>query len=277
MQPNAEKNLDFTEILSAEPDYVTVLDISSTKTLQIGYQAETLFLHKASDDQLTIKEYINGLQGSEYYAKVTSNPFKTTIRYGRRETVNLSTCVEIFLPESFHGELSLSSQYGSITTDSDWEVERFAAETTEGTISLHTITAPRIRLVSSVSPIYIEKAIGFTDIHSVSGSIIADMLEGGAKLATSSAPIRASFGSLNNIVKCETLNGNIRLSLPDGYGMKVDGISKRGEIFSSIDGLSLKTKPGNVQNITGVLGEKPFQNVRVSTINGSITLDKTNK
>lgn len=272
MQNIKEKNLNFTKILSNEPDNIVSLDVSSVKTLQIGYQAETLFLHKATDDQLTIKEYINGLSGSEYYAKVSGNRFKTTIRYGRRETVNPATCIEIFLPDSYKGELLLSSQYGNIMTDADWNVERFAAETTEGSISLNTITAPRIRLVSSVSLIHIAKAEGFTDIHSVSGTIIADNIAGGAKLATSSSPIQATFASLNNIVECETLNGNIQLILPENTGMKIDGISKRGKIFSDIKGLSIKEKPGNVQNITGILGEKPFQNVRISTINGNISL-----
>lgn len=272
MQNNKAKNLNFTEILSNEPDNILSLDVSSVKTLQIGYQAETLFLHKATDDTLTIKEYINGLTGSEYYAKVTANRFKTTIRYGRREAVNPATCIEIFLPDSYNGELLLSSQYGNIMTDADWNVERFVAETTEGSISLNTITAPRIRLVSSTSLIHITKAEGFTDIHSVSGTIIADDIEGGAKLATSSSPIQATFTSLNNIVECETLNGNIQLFLPENTGMKIDGISKQGKIFSDIEGLSIKEKPGNVQTITGILGEKPFQNVRISTINGDISL-----
>ena len=249
MQNSKEKNLDFIEILSKEPDNILSLDVSSVKTLQIGYQAETLLLHKAD-----------------------ANRFKTTIRYGRRETVNPATCIEIFLPDSFNGELLLSSQYGNIITDADWNVERFAAETTEGSISLSTITAPRIRLVSSISLIHITRAEGFTDIHSVSGTIIADCIEGGAKLATSSSPIQATFSSLNNIVECETLNGNIQLTLPENCGMKIDGISKRGSIHSNIEGLSIKEKPGNVQNITGILGEKPFYNVRISTINGNISL-----
>ena len=272
MQNSKEKNLNFTEILSNKPDNVLTLDISSVKTLQIGYQAETLFLHKANDDKLTIKEYINGLSGTEYYAKVTANRFKTTIRYGRREAVNPATCIEIFLPDSYKGELLLSSQYGNIMTDADWDVERFVAETTEGSISLNTIVAPRIRLVSSISLIHIAKAQGFTDIHSVSGMIIADNIEGGAKLATSSSSIQATFTSLNNIVECETLNGDIQLILPENNGMKIDGISKRGKIFSDIEGLSIKEKPGKIQNITGILGQKPFQNIRISTINGNITL-----
>ena len=76
----------------------------------------------------------------------------------------------------------------------------------------------------------------------------------------------------DNGLKCETLNGNIQLLLPENTGMKIDGISKRGKIFSDIEGLSIKEKLGNVQNITGILGEKPFQNVRISTINGDISL-----
>lgn len=47
MQNSKEKNLDFIEILSKEPDNILSLDVSSVKTLQIGYQAETLLLHKA--------------------------------------------------------------------------------------------------------------------------------------------------------------------------------------------------------------------------------------
>ena len=50
MQNSKGKNLDFIEILSKEPDNILSLDVSSVKTLQIGYQAETLLLHKADDD-----------------------------------------------------------------------------------------------------------------------------------------------------------------------------------------------------------------------------------
>ena len=73
-------------------------------------------------------------------------------------------------------------------------------------------------------------------------------------------------------MECNTLNGNIELVLPENTGMKVDGISKTGTITSEIEGLEVKTKPGNIQNIVGVLGEKPFQNVRISTINGNVLL-----
>lgn len=43
MQNNKTKNLNFTEILSNEPDNILSLDVSSVKTLQIGYQAENAF------------------------------------------------------------------------------------------------------------------------------------------------------------------------------------------------------------------------------------------
>lgn len=257
---------------AGQPDHVEVLDISNTKTVQIGYQAETLYLYPAEDDKLTIKEFTGGLSGSEYYAKVSSNRFKTTVRYGRRETVNTDTCVEIYIPKDFHNELQLSSQYGSIITESDWVFERFAAETTEGTIFLKTIEAPRIRLASSVGTIQIDHSIGFTDIHSVSGIIIAKQIDGGGKLNTSDSPILAEFTSLNTVVECESLNGPISIRLPEDTGMEIDAISKRGEITSDIEGLNHKMKPGNVRTASGVLGTKPFQNVRLNNINGSITI-----
>ena len=263
--------MEQTGMNNQTPDNVITLDISTVKTLQIGYQAETLFLSHAEDEQLTIKEYI-GYTAYEYLGKVNANRFKTTIRYGRREGVNTKSYVEIFLPKSWHGELQLSSQYGNIITEEDWTMERFAAETTEGAVVFRTISAPRIRITTSVGPVQGDHTVGFTDIHTVSGPISIKSIDGGAKLETSSSHIYAAFHSLNNIIECITLNGNIDLTLPSDAGMKVDGISKRGEILTDIDGLEIKTKPGNIKNILGILGEKPFQNVRLSSINGTICL-----
>ena len=259
-----------TSLSKDAPDHVTVLDISQVKNLQIGYQSETIYLYKAKDDKLTIEEYIGGLSRSEYFAKVSSNRVKTTVRYGRRESVNTDTCVEIYLPESFKNELQISSQYGSIITDTDWELDRFAAEATEGTIFLKTIKAPRIRLASSTGIIQVDHTIGFTDIHSVSGPIIAKKIDGGGMLKTSDSPIFAEFSSLNTVAECETLNGQISVTLPADTGMNLDAISKRGEIQTEIEGLTLKLKPGDVRTASGVLGSKPFQNVRLSSINGNI-------
>ena len=270
MQGISVQDIKIKGVPSGEPDNIVSLDIANVKTVQIGYQAEPLYLYKAEDDQLTIKEYINGLQGSEYYAKTSANRFKTTVRYGRRESVNTDTCVEIFIPESYKNELQISSQYGSIITDADWELDRFAAETTEGTIFLKTITAPRIRLASSTGLIQIDHSIGFTDIHSVSGPIIARQIDGGGMMKTSDSPIFAEFTSLNTVVECETLNGQIDVTLPKKAGMNVEVVSKRGEIKTEIDGITMKMKPGNVRTASGVLGTKPFQNVRLSSINGNI-------
>ena len=270
MQGISEQDIKIKGMPAGEPDNVVTLDIKNVKTVQIGYQAETLYLYKADDDQLTIKEYINGLQGSEYYAKTSANRFKTTVRYGRRESVNTSTCVEIFIPESYKNELQVSSQYGSIITDTDWELDRFAAETTEGTIFLKTITAPRIRLASSTGLIQIDHTIGFTDIHSVSGPIIARQIDGGGMFKTSDSPVFVEFTSLNTVAECETLNGQIDITLPKEAGMNVEAVSKRGEIQTELEGITMKMKPGNVRTASGVLGTKPFQNVRLSSINGNI-------
>ena len=259
-------------IPAGEPDHILTLDIRTVRTIQIGYQAETIYLYKAEDDKLTIKEYINGLSGSEYYAKATTNPFKATVRYGRREEVNTDTCIEVFLPDSYDKELQLSSQYGSIITDADWKLERFAAETTDGTILLKTVDAPRIRLASATGIIQIDHAIGFADIHSVTGPVNLIAADGGGRLNTSSSDIFASYGSLNTILECESLNGGIYLTLPGEGGMIVDGISKTGGINCAIDGLEIREKPGNVKVLSGRLGTKPFQNVRLTNINGVISL-----
>lgn len=271
MNAGTKKNREF-KFTQKEPDHIVTLDISTVKNLQIGYQAETIFLKAGEDNTLVIKEYIAGLSGTEYYAKVASNRFKTTIRYGRREEVNTKTFVEVFLPQTWHGELQLSTLYGCISTEEDWTLERLEIQANEGSVLLRTVEAPRIRIATATSPVYIEKAIGFTDIHTVSGMIRADSISGGAKLNTSDAPILASFESLNNIIETTTINGTTNLVLPRTTGIKVDGVSKRGKITCEIEGLEVKVKPGKVTCVTGILGEKPFQNVKLSSINGDINL-----
>lgn len=263
--------IDTPQTVKCEPDNIISQDISSVKNLQIGYQAETIFLKKSNDNLLSIHEYI-GRTAYEYLGKVTSNRFKTTIRYGRREEVNKNNYVIVYLPENWDGELTISTQYGHISSEDNWTLSRFAAETNDGNITLKTIAAPRIRLVSSNGSIQIEHSIGFTDLHCMSGTIVAKCIDGGAKLETSSGAIEAVFQSLNNTVECNTLHGNITLSLPTNAGMIVDGISKRGQIDTGIPELNVKEKPGNIKNITGTLGEKPYYNVRISNINGNISI-----
>ncbi len=268
----SEKKSLHPEFSQQEPDYVLELDISSVKSLQVGYHGETVFLHKSEGNTFLLKEYIAGLNGSEYFAKVSANRFKTTIRYGRREEVNYDTYVEVFIPADWHGEFSVSSQYGNIFTEEDWEFERFSAETAEGSITMKKVTAPRIHLVTSVRPIQIERAEGFADLHSVSGSIRAGCVEGGGNFKTSDSPIQVMLASLNNVAEFSTIGGDMEISLPKEGGLDVDGISKTGTITSEIEGLTVRTKPGNICNVSGILREKPFQKVRISSINGNVFL-----
>ena len=53
MQNSKEKNLDFIEILSKEPDNILSLDVSSVKTLQIGYQAVELAVKAANGEEVS--------------------------------------------------------------------------------------------------------------------------------------------------------------------------------------------------------------------------------
>lgn len=269
------KTENIEEIIPVVPakvaDNIIDIDIMSVKNLQIGYQAETLYLKKSSDDQLHIHEFI-GNTAYEYLGKITANRFKTTVRYGRREEVNRDNYVEIYIPDAWNGEISLSTQYGQISTEENWKFERFTAETSEGNIIIRTLEAPRIRLVAPNASIVIEHAIGYADLHSMSGTILAKRIDGGAKLETSSGPIEATFTSANNQIESNTVNADIVLTLPTDQGLNVDGISKRGEIETDREGLELKTKPGNIKVITGRIGEKPFQNVKISTINGNVNI-----
>ena len=265
--------LEYKEINLEErtPDNVIQMDISAVKTLQIGYHAETIFLHITEEESFTLKEYI-GYTAYEYLAKVNANRFKTTIRYGRRENVNTDTYVDIYLPASWKGELLVYTQYGSIRCQDSICLERLASESSEGSIDFHELKVPRIRLASSNNSVHVDKVVGFADIHTTSGSIRVDSIDGGAKFETSTGEMTATFHSLNNVVQCDSLSGKMNLTFTEGCNINVDGITKRGEITSHIEGIEVRQKPNNVKNVIGQFGAKPYQNVKLSTINGSIEL-----
>lgn len=255
----------------SEPDNVVKMDLSTVKTLQIGYHGETIFLEMIDGDELILKEYI-GYTAYEYLAKVNANRFKTTIRYGRREKVDTKAYIEIFLPRNWHGEFLVYTQYGHISCKDTIHLDRFAAESSEGSLTFNEIIAPRIRLASSSNVVTVEKAIGFADIHTTAGKILAGDINGGAKLETSTGKIDASFSGLNNVVECNTLSGVMDLHFTEDCNINVDGITKTGEIISEIEGVEVKAKAGKAKVVTGQHGQKPFQNVKLSTINGSINL-----
>lgn len=69
MQNNKAKNMNFTEILSNEPDNILSLDVSSVKTLQIGYQAETLFYTRQQMIPLQSKNILMDLPAASIMQK----------------------------------------------------------------------------------------------------------------------------------------------------------------------------------------------------------------
>ena len=260
-----------TILNKAEADNIVKMDLSTVKTLQIGYHGESIYLEMIDGDELILKEYI-GYSAYEYLAKVTANRFKTTIRYGRREKVDTKAFIEIFLPRNWHGEFLVYTQYGHISCKDCIALDRFAAESSEGSLNFNEILSPRIRLASSSNSVFLEKAIGFTDIHTTSGNILAGDINGGAKLESSTGKIDASFSGLNNVIECNTLSGTMDLHFTEDCNINVDGITKTGEIDSEIDGIEVRAKAGKAKIVTGQHGKKPFQNVKLSTINGSIHL-----
>ena len=125
---------------------------------------------------------------------------------------------------------------------------------------------------SSSNSVTLEKGKGFADIHTTSGNIDVISVEGGARLETSTGQIKADFESLNNVVECNSLSGDMELTFSDACNINVEGITKTGEIRSDIENITIRMKPGNVKNVAGIKGEKPFQNVRLTSINGNIIL-----
>ncbi len=281
------------------------LDVSGTfasiKFIKSEGQEIKVHLHGAVRSTGT---FVPGLDmsknGSRLSFKMNNSPGNLSI--------NASNLVlDVYLPDSFTGEVQLTSISGDIyvngynfkdinchTTSGEIKIQKgknmknVSCETVSGDIALSEVASSKVSADTSSGSIQLTTISAELNLNSVSGDITlkevssdkisVETSSGNLRLDTFSAEmdlnsvsgdISVAFKELKNDLTVNSISGSIKLNLPDKADFKLKAQSGSGTISNSF---SMKqTKTGNRNTLEGLVNSGKYQ-IDLATVSGNIII-----
>jgi len=245
------------------------LPLKGIEKVKISYLAESITLKQSLNGALLVKEYMNRDE-PEFYADVVQGNEQIHIRHGRRKGITLRSRVEVFIPEDWHGDLTVSNISCDIMSQCDWTLASFNAKSVSGSIDLKTITADKINLFSSLGTLGLKQCTGEVDLNTSNGNIYVKEVIGGGNFSSLSGRIKVYFKELNSAVRISSETGDVQLHLPLDPNFELDAVSATGAIDSSFTKLTSHPLQNKVH---GFVGHPPYQDIHISTTTGDIRVE----
>lgn len=243
------------------------LSLDNIQNVEVSYIAEELALLPAPGDQMIVKEYMNR-NDEKLFASVNISGGSILVRNGTRQGFfGLRSCIEIYLPASFEGSLTLGTVSGSIRIPDEWKLASLIARTISGDVAVNTVSAATVRLSTTSGSIRAESLSGNLDLHAISGSIRVNAAQGGGSFKTTSGGVRVNFTELHSSVDASSVSGGVRLGLPADAAFEFEGRSVSGSIHTGFDD-KLTYQRRNKAN--GFVGQAPYHHVRAVTTSGGV-------
>lgn len=237
------------------------LDGIDSISVRYGMNSNDIYFYESENNALTIKEYSSSEMNENELSTIKVNGSSLEIKGARRdygggfrllwfgEYSYNRHYTEVYLPGSYHGEISLETASGDIISDFDLELEKeISVASTSGDINFPSVTASNAVINTSsgsvrmdhintnvngfVGEIYIKTSsgdidlkelTGETNIESSSGYLTVGSITGNTQLKTSSGDIsikeitgetKAESSSGYQVI--ETLTGDAQLSTTSG-------------------------------------------------------------
>lgn len=246
------------------------LPLADVDSIDIDYISDSVRLRHGEGDELVINEYMNRDDPS-LYAQVNQGVGNIEVRHGKRVGIFvLYSRIEVLLPASWYGSLSLSTVSGRIVSEDSWKLVSLNAKTVSGEVDLRSVVAGMVRASSTSGTLRLQFAEGEMDLHTVSGAIRADAIRGSGSFATTSGGIRVGFEQLNGNVKASTISGGVRLGIPMDANVELDAKSMTGNIHTAFnDTLSYSRR----NRVHAFIGSEPYHYVRLNTTSGGIHIN----
>ncbi len=247
------------------------LSLEGVDTLSVDYISESVRFYAGNDDEVVVKEYMNRDE-QELFARITREGGTLRIEHGRRSGILfLNSRVEIYLPESYRGALSVRSVSGSLRLEEDLQLERLEVNTVSGSIRLQSVTAPEIQAASTSGSLKAGYLAGRANLHTVSGSIKVEGGRGGGVYASTSGSIRLRVDGEPGDIDASSRSGSVHISIPPGQSFSFQAKTTSGGIHTSFAGQLSELRD---RAASGVIGSSPTFALRASSTSGSIHVDE---
>ncbi|MDF9838581.1 MULTISPECIES: DUF4097 family beta strand repeat-containing protein [unclassified Breznakia] len=213
--------------------------IEGVKNISIdAYSSEVIFI-QGKGEEIEIKEYASNAKkdtfvevdknGDELHIEVDESAFRSFMVFGSNQRY-----FEVYLPDSYKGELNIDSDSGDVTSRMNLELSNCKIDTSSGYIDVKNVKASNITFSTSSGDVDAKTLAGKIDINTSSGYISIENSIGDMNLDTSSGDV--------DLIKTE---GNLDINTTSGY-VSID--SGKGD-------KRIKTNSGDVDvnNSEGIL------------------------
>jgi len=254
-------------------------DLQGVDTVLVDYATDNITFLESSSSQLTVKEYISS-SDSRYLGTVSQAGTALPITGGQRPAsgTSFSSHVEIYLPVSYEGTLSVHTSTGSVTLSPTYHLTALQIQTTTGGVSLGTIYAGGISLNTTSGRISLDKGSGSLVATSDTGTILVKEFMGASTLKSSSGSLSITFDALVGDIAVESTTGKISISLPKNNDFLFHTRATSSSVKTDFDSLmkdntASATTP--VANISPTPTPSPKASTSVSPTTGRIDLSAT--
>lgn len=262
--------------------------LEGISSMTISYDEEKITFFESDGDDLLIKEYMTENKSS-YYAKVTERDDNIQISEGGKPFFkdSFSRYIEVYLPESYHENLTVTSTNGDIdfsgmsldlsmlrVDNASGTVTLYNAaasdihlSSTSGTLDLGNIQADQIRLETTSGSVICAELNGNVTYTSTSGDIdIKSAIGSGSYKANNSGKLNVVYSEVNGDLSFFNKNDSITLTLPENLEFEFEATTKNGSVSTNFQ----QDVTVNGQTTSGVVGDNPTVTVKVETNNGNI-------
>ena len=262
--------------------------IEDISEVTISYDEEKVTFHESKNDKLIIKEYMTENKSS-YYAKVEQSSASIKISEGGKPFFKdgFSRYVEIYLPMSYHENLTITTTDGDIDiSELEMTLNALRIDSTTGAVKINTVKVQNIHLSTTSGILEVNRLEADTiRIDTTSGNFSCHTLNGNVAYTTTSgnANIQSAIGSGNytannsgelNVVYTEVTgnlsffnkNDSICVTLPADLEFEFQATTKNGSVSTNFqESISMDGR-----TTSGTVGEHPTVTVKVETNNGDI-------
>lgn len=275
-----------------EPN-IQSFDLEEISDINISYDEEEVTFYESDNGQLVIKEYMTENR-SRYYARIKEKRTSISITEGRKPFIQkgFSRFVEVYLPENYAGNLSVTTTSGDIDlSETKLNLEGMHAESTAGTLKISALSASsiylfttrgemilgdiqgtQIQMESTSGKLSCEKISGRVSYCSKNGDAVFRSISGSGTFKTeNSGKLEAHFKVVEGDLDFYNKNDKIEVTLPQVLSFEFRAELKNGSLDTTFQENLERT--GNTYK--GVVGKQPAVAVKAKTNNGKIQVKQT--
>lgn len=245
-------------------------DPSSIDDIVLSYGNDNVNVYASSDDTITIKEYMSQDDPS-YHATDTLDGNTLSITMGQRPSSDpyFSSYVDIYVPISYHGSLSVTTTSGLVTINSSYQLSDMSVATEGGSITLKSIACPDVTLTSDSGTISSSSSTGKLTCSTQTSPITANSISGYGSFTSDSGKITAQFKYVSGDIDVSDRAGKIALTLPSDTQMDFQATTTSGYIQTNFP-TDVITQKADTELDANTASSGIVHTVTVSSVSGAI-------